>query len=59
MDLLIFLADLIFFIWFGWTLNSINRNTRISAMHAARHTKLLASLANAASPVAESAPEKS
>jgi len=43
-----FLANLTFFIWFGATLNSINRHLRQVADHGERQTKLLAAIANAA-----------
>jgi hypothetical protein len=43
-----FLANLMFFIWFGAMLNSINRHLRQVADHGERQTKLLAAIANAA-----------
>jgi hypothetical protein len=42
-----FLAIVVFFIWFGSTLNSINGQLKCVADHAERQTKLLASIANA------------
>lgn len=45
--IIVFLANLVFFIWFGATLNSIDRHVRNVADHAERHTRLLASIANA------------
>jgi hypothetical protein len=41
-----FIANLVFFIWFGSTLNSINRHLRQIADHSELQTKLLASIAN-------------
>jgi len=41
-----FVANLAFFIWFGSTLNSINRHLVKVADHSERQTKLLASMAN-------------
>jgi ribosomal protein L40E len=41
-----FVANLAFFIWFGSTLNSINRHLSKVADHSERQTKLLASMAN-------------
>lgn len=43
-----FVVTVIFFIWFGSTLNSINRHLSRIADHSERHTKMLASVANAA-----------
>jgi hypothetical protein len=42
-----FVANVLFFIWFGSTLNSINRHLGKIADHTERHTKLLAAIANA------------
>ena len=51
MTVIAFIASLLFFIWFGLTLNSINRHIKIVADHAERQTKILASIANdAAAP---------
>jgi hypothetical protein len=41
-----FFANLAFFIWFGITLTSINLHLAQVADHAARQTRLLASIAN-------------
>ena len=46
-----FLANLLFFIWFGRTLNSIKQHLAQIGEHAERQTKLLAAIANAADPV--------
>lgn len=51
--LIVFVANVVFFIWFGRTLNSINRHLKHVADHAERQTKLLASIANAAEPKTE------
>jgi hypothetical protein len=48
------IANLIFFFWFGSTLNSINRYLGRVAEHAERQTKLLASIAK--SPDEDSTP---
>jgi small-conductance mechanosensitive channel len=42
-----FLANLIFFLWFGSTLNSINRHLKRIAEHAERQTRSLAALVHA------------
>lgn len=47
LSLIAFLANLVFFIWFGATLSSINQRLGHIADHAGRQTKLLASIANA------------
>ena len=49
-----FFANLIFFFWFGSTLNSINRHLGRVADHTERQTKLLASIAN--TPEGDSTP---
>ena len=41
-----FFANLVFFIWFGGTLNSVNRHLGSIADQSERQTKLLASIAN-------------
>jgi hypothetical protein len=41
-----FIVNLIIFIWFGSTLNSINRHLRRVADHSERQIRLLASVAN-------------
>jgi hypothetical protein len=43
-----FVVSIIFFIWFGSTLSSINRHLANIADHSERQTKMLASVANAA-----------
>ena len=44
--IVVFFANLIFFIWFGATLNSINRHLGKISDHTERQTKLLAAIAN-------------
>jgi hypothetical protein len=44
--IIVFCANLIFFIWFGATLTSINRHLGNIADHTERQTKLLAAIAN-------------
>lgn len=51
LEIIAFLASLLFFIWFGRTLNSINRHLDYVADHAERQTKLLAAIANTIDPV--------
>lgn len=48
--ILSFIFTLIFFIWFGSTLNAISRNTARAGEHAEQQTKLLESIANATKP---------
>ena len=57
MAIIAFIANVLFFIWFGRTLNSIDRHLGDVADHSARQTKLLASLANS-TPGPEPAPRK-
>jgi hypothetical protein len=49
LSIIAFVVNLVFFIWFGYTLNSINRHLGRVADHSERQTKLLASIANATS----------
>jgi hypothetical protein len=46
--MIVFIANLLFFVWFGSALTSINRHLGNIADHAERQTRLLAALANAA-----------
>ncbi len=45
---IVFVANLVSFIWFGNTLTSINHRLGTIADHTERQTRLLAALANAA-----------
>jgi hypothetical protein len=56
--ILVFILNLIFFIWFGTTLNSINRHLGNIADHVERQTKLQASIANASEPENKTDPEE-
>jgi hypothetical protein len=51
MEFIVFVVDLLFFIWFGRTLNSINRHLAQVADHTQRQTVLMAAIANATNPV--------
>ena len=42
--IIVFIGNVIFFIWFGTTLNSIRAYQQKCADHAERHTRLLASI---------------
>ena len=52
-----FIANLIFFLWFGSTLNKIKLYLYLIADHASRQTKLLASIANAQTSVDSDSPK--
>jgi hypothetical protein len=49
--IIVFVANFLFFMWFGTTLNSIKRHLGDIAEHAERQTKMLAVIANV--PVVE------
>jgi hypothetical protein len=55
-----FVVELVFFIWFGLTMNSINRRLGEIAEDSSRQTALLASITKAAKPpeVADQTPKK-